>query len=154
MIAIACDHGALKLKKAVTRYLDAKGVKYKDFGTFESAACDYADYAVPVAEAVVRGDYRCGILLCGTGIGMSIAANKVRGARAAVAADEFSARAARAHNDANILCMGERVIGEGLALSVLEVFLNTPFDGGRHAVRIGKIADYENNVPGRKQRSI
>ena len=144
MIAIASDHGALRLKKEITDYLKNKGVAYKDYGTHEAVSCDYADFAVPAAEAVASGKCKFGVLLCGTGIGMSIIANKVKGIRAAVVCDEFSAAATRAHNDANVLCMGERVVGSGLALSILETFLNTPFEGGRHAVRIGKIADYEN----------
>ena len=143
MIAIACDHGAVNLKNEIIRYLTSKGIAYKDFGTHGTAACDYADFAVPAAEAVAKGEFKYGVLLCGTGIGMSIAANKVKGIRAAAVTDEFSAKATRAHNDANILCMGERVLGSGLAISILDVFLNTKFEGGRHAVRIGKIADYE-----------
>ena len=143
MIALACDHGALGLKKAVADYLLSKGIAYEDFGTYEAASCDYADFAVPVAEAVAAGEYRFGILLCGTGIGMSIAANKVKGVRAAVVSDEFSAKATRAHNDANVLCMGERVVGSGLALSILDAFLKTPFEGGRHKTRIDKIAEVE-----------
>lgn len=143
MIAIACDHGAFRLKKEIIEYLKEKGIAYKDYGTCEQKSCDYADFAIPVAEAVARGEFKSGVLLCGTGIGMSIAANKVKGIRAAVVTDEFSARAARSHNDANILCMGERVLGSGLALGILDAFLGTPFEGGRHAVRIGKIADYE-----------
>ncbi len=144
ILAVACDHGAVKLKAAVTEYLVTNGIKYKDFGTFSDASCDYSDFGIPAAEAVARGEYDFGILLCGTGIGMSIAANKVKGVRAAAVTDEFSAAATRAHNDANVLCMGERVIGTGLALSILEKFLNTAFTGGRHAQRIGKISDYEN----------
>jgi len=143
MIAIACDHGAVELKKEITEYLKKESIPYKDFGTYGTAACDYADFAIPAAEAVAKGEYKYGILLCGTGVGMSIAANKVRGIRAAVVTDEFSARATRAHNNANVLCMGARVVGSGLAVSILDTFLNTPFDGGRHATRIGKIADYE-----------
>ena len=143
MIAIASDHGALRLKKEITEYLDKQGVGYKDFGTYRAESCDYADFAIPLAEAVAKGEYQFGILLCGTGIGMSIAANKVKGIRAAVACDEFSAKAARAHNDANILCMGERVIGSGLALSIIQTFLGAAFEGGRHKTRIDKIAKYE-----------
>ena len=143
MIAIACDHGALNLKKEIAEYLNKKGIAYKDFGAFGTASCDYADFAIPAAEAVAKGEYKFGVLLCGTGIGMSIAANKVKGIRAAAVTDEFSAKATRAHNDANVLCMGERVLGSGLAISILDAFLNTPFDGNRHAVRIGKITEYE-----------
>jgi ribose 5-phosphate isomerase B len=145
MIAIACDHGAVNLKKEIIAYLNGKNIAYKDFGTYSAASCDYADFAIPAAEAVARGEFQYGILLCGTGIGMSIAANKVKGVRAAAVTDEFSAKATRAHNDANILCMGERVLGSGLAISILDVFLNTPFEGGRHKIRIDKIAGYEKN---------
>lgn len=144
MIAIACDHGGINLKKEVQGYLDSEGIAYKDFGTFSADSCDYADFAFPACESVARGESNLGILICGTGIGMSIAANKVKGIRAAVCGDVFSARMTRAHNDANVLCMGERVVGTGLALEILKAFLSEEFQGGRHAVRIGKIADYEN----------
>lgn len=149
MIAIACDHAALHLKKAVTDYLESKKIAYRDFGAADASSCDYPDFAFSVSEAVAAGAYKYGVLLCGTGIGMSIAANKVKGVRAAVAYDEFSAKRARSHNDANVLCLGETVLGEGLALSILDIFLNTPFEGGRHANRINKISDYENKGAGK-----
>ena len=146
VIAVACDHGALRLKKAVLEYLDSKKIAYKDFGTCTADSCDYPDFGIAAAEAVAKGDYNFGVLLCSTGIGMSMAANKVKGVRAALVSDEFSAVMTRAHNDANVLCMGEKVVDAELAVSILDKFLNTGFDGGRHAVRIGKIAAYENKV--------
>lgn len=143
MIAIACDHGGLKLKDAVMEYLKENGYEFKDFGTHSEQSCDYADYAKEVALAVTGGECERGILICGTGIGMSIAANKVKGIRAAHCTDYFSAKYTRLHNDANILCLGERITGAGLALELVKVFLETEFEGGRHATRIAKIAELE-----------
>ena len=142
-IAIGCDHAGIGLKPALLKYLESKGYDYYDFGTYNSDSCNYADYAEKVAEAVASGEYGRGILICGTGIGMSIAANKVPGIRCAHCCDEFSARAARMHNDANILSFGERVIGVGIMLSIVEAFLTTEFEGGRHAARIAKITEIE-----------
>ena len=140
MIAIACDHGGFQYKQMLMQHLDDRGIAYKDFGTFTPDSCDYPDYAKPVANAVAAGEYEKGILICGTGIGMSIAANKVKGIRAAVCADAFSAKATREHNDANILCMGERVISEAKALEITDIFLDTPFSQDeRHIRRISKI---------------
>lgn len=140
MIAIACDHGGYQYKQMLMQHLDDRGIAYKDFGTFTPDSCDYPDYAKPVANAVAAGEYEKGILICGTGIGMSIAANKVKGIRAAVCADAFSAKATREHNDANILCMGERVISEAKALEITDIFLDTPFSQDeRHIRRISKI---------------
>ena len=140
MIAIACDHGGFQYKQMLMQHLDDRGIAYKDFGTFTPDSCDYPDYAIPVANAVAAGEYEKGILICGTGIGMSIAANKVKGIRAAVCADAFSAKATREHNDANILCMGERVISEAKALEITDIFLDTPFSQDeRHIRRISKI---------------
>ena len=140
MIAIACDHGGYHYKQMLMQHLDDRGIAYKDFGTFTPDSCDYPDYAKPVANAVAAGEYEKGILICGTGIGMSIAANKVKGIRAAVCADAFSAKATREHNDANILCMGERVISEAKALEITDIFLDTPFSQDeRHIRRISKI---------------
>ncbi len=144
MIAIACDHGGYRLKLAIEKYFEEKRISYRDFGTDNENSCDYADFAKKVALSVKNGDSDFGILVCGTGIGMSLAANKVKGIRAAVCSDYFSAKFTRLHNDANILCLGQRVIGEGLALELVDVFLNTKFEGGRHADRIAKIADIEN----------
>ena len=140
MIAIACDHGGFAYKQIIMQHLADRHLEYKDFGTYTPDSCDYPDYARPVAEAVVSGECEKGILICGTGIGMSIAANKVRGIRAAVCGDSFSARATREHNDANILCMGARVISEAKALEITDIFLDTPFSGDeRHSRRISKI---------------
>lgn len=140
MIAIASDHGGFEFKKLILQHLEDRGIAYKDFGTDSPESCDYPDFAIPVAQAVAAGKYECGILICGTGIGMSIAANKVHGIRAAVCGDSFSARATREHNDANILCMGARVITEAKALEITDIFLDTPFSNDeRHIRRISKI---------------
>lgn len=140
MIAIASDHGGFEYKKLILQHLEDRGIAYKDFGTDSPESCDYPDFAIPVAQAVAAGKYECGILICGTGIGMSIAANKVHGIRAAVCGDSFSARATREHNDANILCMGARVITEAKALEITDIFLDTPFSNDeRHIRRISKI---------------
>lgn len=144
MIAIACDHGGYNLKLAVINYLKENNIEYKDFGTDSEQSCDYADFAKKVAYSVKNGECEKGILICGTGIGMSLAANKVKGIRAALCGDCFSAKFTRLHNDSNILCMGQRVIGEGLALQIVDLFLNTEFEGGRHLTRIQKIAEIEN----------
>ena len=143
MIALGSDHGGFKLKGEVMKYLDKKGIEYKDYGTYSEESCDYPVYAEKVANAVVSGKCEKGIIICGTGIGISIAANKVKGTRAALCSDCFSAEMTRRHNDANILAMGERVLGVGLALKILETFLNTPFEGGRHARRIELISKLE-----------
>ncbi|MEW5762625.1 MAG: ribose 5-phosphate isomerase B [Bacillota bacterium] len=142
-VAIASDHAGLNLKREVALYLEAEGIPYRDFGTYTREAVDYPDFALPVAEAVARGEFDRGIIICGTGIGVSIVANKVPGIRAALCHDTFSARAARAHNDANVLTLGERVVGPGLALEIVRVWLASPFEGGRHARRVAKIAAIE-----------
>lgn len=140
MIAIACDHGGFAYKQTIMQHLADRQLAYRDFGTYTPDSCDYPDYAQPVAKAVASGECEKGILICGTGIGMSIAANKIRGIRAAVCGDAFSARATREHNDANILCMGARVISEAKALEITDIFLDTPFSGDeRHSRRISKI---------------
>lgn len=145
MIAIACDHAALQLKNQVVAHLKEKGYEVTDFGISREGAVDYPDYALPVAEAVVSGRADKGILICGTGIGMSIAANKVKGIRCALCSDTFSARATREHNDANVLAFGERVVGPGLALDIVDTFLATPFSGAsRHVNRVAKITAIEN----------
>lgn len=143
-VAIACDHGGYELKLTVIKHLESLGIEYKDFGTDSTASCDYPDYGVPCAKAVAAGEYDCGILICGTGIGMSLCANKVDGIRAALCSDTFSARMTRMHNDANMLCMGARVLGAGLALDIVDLFLTTEFEGGRHSTRIGKVMALEN----------
>lgn len=143
-IAIGCDHGGINLKPVLTDYLTKKCVEFKDFGTFTKDSCDYNDYAEQVAEAVASGEYDYGILICGTGIGMSIVANKVKGIRCAHCHDVFSAKMTRLHNDANVLAMGERVIGPGLMLLIVDTFLNTEFSGDeRHVRRVNKIKALE-----------
>ena len=144
-VAIACDHAALALKNAVVKHLTERGFEVKDFGIHEPGAADYPDYALPVAEEVASGRADRGILICGTGIGMSICANKVKGIRCALCSDTFSAHATREHNDANMLAFGERVVGGGLALDIVDTFLDTPFSNAeRHQKRIDKITAIEN----------
>jgi ribose 5-phosphate isomerase B len=140
MIAIGSDHGGYVLKQEILAYLDSQGIEYRDFGCYNENAVDYPDIARPVAQGVADGTYEKGILICGTGIGISIAANKVNGIRAALCHDCFSAQATREHNDANILAMGGRVVGPGLAVMIVDTFLHTPFSGDeRHMRRIAKI---------------
>lgn len=140
MIALGCDHGGYELKQEIISYLESKGIAYRDYGSFSPEPADYPEYAHIVARAVVNGECEKGILICGTGIGISIAANKVKGIRAAVCTDCFTAEATRKHNDANILALGGRVVGPGLALKIVDTFLNTPFSGEeRHSRRISKI---------------
>ena len=140
MIAIGCDHGGYALKQEVMKHLAERGLEYKDFGTYSEDSCDYPVSGKAVAHAVADGDCDRGILICGTGIGISITANKVPGIRAALCGDCFSAEATRLHNDANILAMGARVVGAGLALKIVDTFLDTPFSGDeRHVRRINMI---------------
>ena len=142
MIAIGSDHGGFELKKKLMEHLSERGLEYKNFGTYSSASCDYPVYAKAVANAVASGECDRGIIICGTGIGVSITANKVRGIRAALCGDCFSAEATRQHNDANVLCMGARVVGEGLALKIADTFLDTPFSNDeRHIRRISMIEE-------------
>ena len=143
-VALGCDHGGYDLKKEIIKYLNSKNIKFIDFGSHNIESVDYPEYANNVCDAVKNGKSDCGILLCGTGIGMSIAANKHKGIRASCCSDTFSARMTRMHNDANILCMGGRVIGSGLALDITELFLTTKFEKGRHEIRVKQIADFEN----------
>jgi len=138
-IAIGSDHGGFELKKYVIEHLEKNGYEVKDFGTYSSDSCNYPDYAKLVGEAVAAGEFERGILVCGTGIGISIAANKIKGIRAACVSDTFSAKMCLAHNDANILCFGERVVGKGLALELVDAYLSTPFEGGRHQTRVDLI---------------
>lgn len=144
MIAIASDHGGYELKRGVIEYLKEKDIEYKDFGCYNTNSCDYPDIALEVCKSVVKGECEKALLFCGTGIGISIAANKVAGIRAACCSDIFSAKFTRLHNDANVLCLGGRVVGIGLALELVETFLNTEFEGGRHTKRIEKIIAIEN----------
>jgi ribose 5-phosphate isomerase B len=144
-IALGADHAGVALKDDIKRLLDGRGIAYTDFGTNSTESVDYPDYAATVAHAVTAGDYDRGILVCGTGIGMAIAANKVHGIRAAPVVDEESARLMREHNNANILALGARVTHAATAHTLVNVFLDTPFSGGRHERRIDKIADLDKN---------
>ena len=142
MIALGCDHGGYELEKEIIAYLESKKIEYKDFGCDSTDAVDYPIYARKVANSIVSGECEKGILICGTGIGISISANKVKGIRAALCHDCFSAEATRLHNDANIIAMGARVVGPGLAVKIVDTFLNTPFSGEeRHARRIALIEE-------------
>lgn len=138
-IALGCDHGGYELKTYIERFLAKNGYSYKDFGTFDSKSVDYPQIAREVSTAVANGSYGKGILVCGTGLGVCIAANKVKGIRATNCHDTYSARMSRAHNDANILTMGGRVVGRDLALDITETWLNTKFESGRHQRRIDMI---------------
>ena len=142
-VAIGADHGGDRLKEDIKSLLEDLGVDYKDFGTHSIESVDYPDVALPVAQSVADGLFDRGILICGTGIGIGIAANKVKGIRAALVHDTFSAHACREHNDANILTMGERVIGPGLARDIVTIWLATNFEGGRHERRVEKIMAIE-----------
>ena len=140
MIGIGSDHGGFALKEAIKKHLEERGLEYKDYGTYSDASCDYPVYGRAVAKAVAAGECELGILICGTGIGISITANKVPGVRAALCSDCFSAEATRLHNNANILALGARVLGEGLALKIVDTFLDTPFSNDeRHIRRISMI---------------
>ena len=139
MIAIGSDHGGFELKTHIIKYLKEQGTELFDFGTYSEDSCDYPDVAEKVAKAVANGEYEKGILICGTGIGISIAANKIDGIRAALCGDVYSAKMTRKHNDANILCMGGRVIGRELAFMICDTFLSEEFEGGRHQTRIDKL---------------
>ena len=142
MIAIGSDHGGFALKQEIMAHLKKRGLEYKDFGTYSEESCDYPVYGKAVATAVAAGECERGIIICGTGIGISITANKVPGVRAALCGDCFSAKATREHNDANILALGARVTGPGLALMIVDTFLDTPFSGDeRHMRRISMIED-------------
>ncbi len=143
MLAIGCDHGGFLLKRELIAHLEKEGIAYQDFGCYDENSVDYPDIARTVADAVVGGVCEKGVLICGTGIGISIAANKIKGVRAALCGDYFSAKYTRLHNDANIICFGGRVIGAGLACELLDVFLNTEFEGGKHQRRVDKITALE-----------
>lgn len=142
-IALGSDHGGFKLKEAIKEHLTKKSIEIKDFGTFTTESVDYPDLGMAVAESVAKGDYDKAILCCGTGIGISISANKVPGIRCALCGDTFSAKMSIEHNNANILALGERVIGLGLALEIVDTWLEAQFQGGRHGNRIGKISEIE-----------
>lgn len=144
MIAIACDHGALALKEAIKKHLTERGLEYRDFGTNSLDSCDYPDFAEPAAKAVGSGECDRGIVVCTTGIGVSIVANKVKGVRCALLSDLMSAKMTRQHNDTNMMAMGAGVVGEMLALKIVDTWLDTPFEGGRHQRRVDKITALEN----------
>ena len=142
-VAIASDHGGNNLREEIKSLMDEMGIEYEDFGCDCNTSVDYPDYALPVAEKVAKGEFDKGILICGTGIGMSIAANKVKGIRCALVHDAFTAKVTREHNDSNMIAMGERVIGAGLARLIAQTWLTSEFEGGRHANRVNKITEYE-----------
>ena len=144
MLALGCDHGGYQLKEFLKKYLEKKGIEVKDFGTFDGAAVDYPEIALKVAGAITGGECKLGILVCGTGIGMSLAANKVKGIRAALCCDTHAAEMTRRHNNANILCMGGLVISEQTGLDIVDTFLSFEFEGGRHQRRVDQIAAIEN----------
>ena len=144
MIAIGCDHGGFELKQEIMKHLEENNIEYKDFGTYTKDSCDYPVYAKKVAKAILSGECEKGILICGTGIGIGITANKFKGIRAALCHDVFSAQATREHNDANVLSMGQRIIGIEVAKDIVHTFLSTPFSNGeRHKRRIEKLAEME-----------
>ena len=143
MIAIGSDHGGFHLKQEIMRHLADKGIEFHDYGTYSEESCDYPDFGEAVGRAVASGECERGIVICGTGIGISMAANKIDGVRCALCGDCFSAEMARAHNDANVLALGARTLGEGLALKIVDTFLDGEFQGGRHARRVAKIMALE-----------
>lgn len=143
-IAIGCDHGGFEHKNAIAEHLTELGYEVRDFGIYENVSVDYPKIALKVANSVKNGENELGILVCGTGIGMSLAANKVHGIRAAACSDHFSAKYTRLHNNSNILCLGGRVIGVGTAIELSEIFVRTEFEGGRHQRRIDMITEIEN----------
>ena len=144
MIAIGSDHGGFALKQEIMKHLEERKLEYIDFGTYSSDSCDYPQYGAAVGRAVASGSCERGILICGTGIGISISANKIHGVRAALCGDCFSAEMTRRHNDANIVALGARVVGPGLALKIVDTFLDTPFEGGRHERRVQQMMALEN----------
>lgn len=144
-IAIACDHTGLSLKHAVLEYLASRSIEYSDFGTDSAESCDYPIYAEKVCKAILNSDFDHGILICATGIGMSITANKFSGIRAAACSDAFSGIFSKRHNDANVLCLGAKVVGQGLAILIIEGWLNATYEGGRHKRRLDIISRIENS---------
>lgn len=145
MIAIGSDHAGFQYKQDVKAYLENKGLQLKDYGTYSEDSVDYCDFGFAVGQAVAGGECDKGLLFCGTGVGMSISANKVRGIRAAVCSEPFSAKLSREHNDSNVLALGSRVIGIDLAKMIIDTWLEAEFEGGRHGRRVGKINEYDNN---------
>lgn len=144
-IAIGCDHGGLEHKNAIAEHLRERGFEVQDFGIYEQVSVDYPEIALKVANSVASGENELGFLVCGTGIGMSLAANKVKGIRAAACSEHFSAKYTRLHNNSNILCLGGRVIGVGTAIELADLFVDTEFEGGRHQRRVDMVMDIEKN---------
>lgn len=144
-IGLGSDHGGFQLKGIIKEYLEQKGYEIVDYGTHSKDSVDYPEYGEKVAQAVSNNEVDRGIIFCGTGIGISLAANKVKGIRCANVSDTFSARMCRLHNDANMLSLGERVVGAGLAMDIIDLFLETEFEGGRHTARVEKLMAVENN---------
>ena len=142
-VALGADHGGFDLKETIRAHLERQGIRVQDFGTHSNDSVDYPKYGFAVGSSIIKGEADLGIVVCGTGLGISIAANKIPGIRAAVCTETFSARMAREHNNANILALGARVIGAGLALDIVDIFLKTEFSGGRHALRVSLISDIE-----------
>lgn len=142
-VILTSDHAGAKLREEVRNLLEEMNIEYEDTGCSCETSVDYPDYALPAAERVAKGEFDRGIFICGTGIGMSISANKVKGVRCALTHDVYSAKLTRQHNDSNVLAMGERVVGPGLATEIAKTWLETDFDGGRHANRVGKVTAYE-----------
>ncbi len=147
-IALACDHGGFHLKEVIKSFLEELSIEYVDYGTYSEESVDYPDFAYRAAKAIVEGEADRGIFICGTGIGISIAANKVKGIRAALCYNVYAAEMSRRHNDANVLCLGGRVLGSELAKRIVKAWLETPFEGGRHKRRIDKISKIENDECG------
>lgn len=143
-IAVGCDHGGFEHKNAIAEHLKERGFEVTDYGIYEVQSVDYPDIAEKLCESIVKGENELGILVCGTGIGMSIAANKVKGIRAAACSEHFSAKYTRLHNNSNVLCLGGRVIGVGTAIELADLFVDTEFEGGRHQTRVDKITAIEN----------
>ena len=143
MIAIGCDHGGFELKNHIMKHLEKRGIEYKDFGCFEEKSCDYPDIAEIVCNSVAKGECEKAILVCGTGIGMSIAANKINGIRAAHVTDVYSAKMTKMHNNANVICLGGRITGRELAFMIVDAWLDAEFEAGRHQTRIDKIVALE-----------
>ena len=145
-IVLGCDHGGFGLKGKIVEHLNSRGYEVVDVGTYSTDSCNYPDYAHKVCEVIQSGECELGILICGTGIGMSMAANKHQGIRAAVCENVFSARMTRMHNDANVLCLGERVVGPGLACDLLDAFLNAEFEGARHTARVNMLKELDGSL--------
>ena len=143
VLALGSDHGGFELKQEIIKHLEKKGIEYKDFGCYTPESIDYPIVAKEVGTAIANGEYERGILVCGTGVGISIAANKIKGIRAACCDDHFSVKYTRLHNDANILCLGGRVVGPGVVCELVDLFIETEFEGGRHARRVGLIHEIE-----------